>query len=163
MALPDRPSVLILDFDGVLTDNRVIVHEDGTESVTCHRGDGLGLERVRARGLPVVVISKERNKVVAARCKKLQVECLQGIDDKLPSLREWLAARELDIRSAIYVGNDVNDAACLEAVGCAVVVADAHPDVKPLAAIVLEKPGGHGAVRELCDRILHECDLRSAT
>jgi YrbI family 3-deoxy-D-manno-octulosonate 8-phosphate phosphatase len=138
------------------------VHEDGSESVTCHRGDGLGIERVRARGLPVVVISKERNAVVAARCRKLHVECLQGIDDKLPHLRKWLAMRDLDIRSAIYVGNDVNDAACLDAVGCAVVVADAHPDIMPLAAIVLENPGGHGAVRELCDRILLETDLRSA-
>jgi YrbI family 3-deoxy-D-manno-octulosonate 8-phosphate phosphatase len=162
MALPSRPSALILDFDGVLTDNRVIVHEDGTESVVCHRGDGLGLERVQARGLPVVVISKERNPVVTARCRKLRVDCLQGVDDKLPRLREWLAARDLDIASAIYVGNDINDASCLAAVGCPVVVGDAHPDVKPLAAIVLRNPGGHGAVRELCDRILQETELRSA-
>ncbi len=92
-AWPDRVRLLALDFDGVLTDNRVWVFDDGTEAVACNRSDGLGLERLRERGIEVIVISKETSPVVAARCRKLGVRCWQGADDKEGLLRD-LAARE---------------------------------------------------------------------
>ncbi|MFO7590636.1 MAG: acylneuraminate cytidylyltransferase, partial [Acidimicrobiia bacterium] len=151
--LPLRPAALVLDFDGVMTDGAVTLDQDGKESVRCHRRDGMGIERLRAAGIPVLVLSKERNPVVTARCAKLNVPCLQGIDRKLPALTAWLDEHGIDPAAAIFLGDDVNDAECLEAVGCGVVVADAHPDVRPRARIQLDTPGGQGAVRELTDLI----------
>lgn len=155
-ALPDPVRALVMDFDGVLTDNRVYVMEDGREAVACSRGDGMGIVALRRQGLDILVLSSEENPVVAARCRKLKVECLQGVERKLPALQHWLEERGIPPESAVYVGNDVNDLECLRFVGCPVVVADAHPDVKQSARFVLSKPGGQGAIRELCDLILQQ-------
>jgi YrbI family 3-deoxy-D-manno-octulosonate 8-phosphate phosphatase len=157
-ALPRRIGALIFDFDGVLTDNRVLVGEDGREAVMCDRSDGLGIEMLRRRGLRMTVISKEVNPVVAARCRKLQLECMHGVDDKLPLMHAWLGKHGIPVEEAVYVGNDVNDLGCLAAAACGVVPADAHPDVLDAANIVLAQPGGRGAVRELCDLIAHGQD-----
>ncbi len=152
--LPRRVAGLIMDFDGVLTDNRVIVDQNGVESVVCSRGDGFGLELLRKAGLPLLVVSKERNPVVSARCKKLQIPCLQGIDDKLTALRAWANEQGFESAELVFVGNDVNDIECLQWVGCAVAVHDSHPDVLKVAHLVLERDGGQGAIRELCELIL---------
>jgi len=152
--LPNPLHAVISDFDGVWTDNRVIVNQDGIESTVCSRGDGMGLGMLKKAGVPILVMSKERNPVVTTRCNKLDIECMQAIDDKKPALLHWLSERGFDPAHCIYLGNDVNDAQCLETVGCGIVVADAHPDVMPLASIVLEHPGGYGAVREVCDMVL---------
>lgn len=152
-AFPRTIGAVVFDFDGVFTDNRVLVSEDGREAVHCHRGDGLGLDYLRGTGLPLVVLSTECNPVVAARCRKLLLECWQGLPDKLAALKQFAEGCRIDLSSVVYVGNDLNDAECLTAVGCGVVVADAHPSVKQMAAIVLTHRGGEGAVRETCDLI----------
>ena len=157
--LPEPVGAVVFDFDGVLTDNGVTVAEDGTESVRCDRSDGLGLARLREAGLPMLVLSTERNPVVAARCRKLRLECLQGIADKRTALLTWLDGKGIDPVHAVYVGNDTNDLGCLRSVGCGVVVADAHPDVRGAARLVLSRAGGHGAVRELCDRVAAALDV----
>lgn len=146
--------LLVLDFDGVLTDNRVLVTQNGKESVVCHRGDGLGIERLRQAGIPVVVISKETNAVVSARCHKLGIPCFQNAADKLAVLKQIAEAHNADLDKLAYVGNDVNDIACIEAVGVGVAVADAHPMVTVVADIVTQAAGSRGAVREICDLIL---------
>ena len=117
--------LLALDFDGVLTDNQVVVRQDGSESVTCSRGDGFGIGLLVKAGVEVVVISKEENPVVAARCRKLKIPCIQGCDDKLPILRKLAADRGLTARQVAYVGNDLNDLECLGWVGSPIGVADA--------------------------------------
>jgi N-acylneuraminate cytidylyltransferase len=154
--LPASLGALVMDFDGVLTDNTVLVDQDGRESVRCSRADGLGLEALRKLGLPMLVLSKERNPVVSARCRKLQIRCEQGIEAKLPVLRAFCGELGVSLEQVIYVGNDLNDLECLAAVGCGVAVADAHPGAKRQASIVLEAAGGLGAVRELCDLILEQ-------
>jgi YrbI family 3-deoxy-D-manno-octulosonate 8-phosphate phosphatase len=146
--------LIVFDFDGVMTDNRVLVHQDGTETVVCDRGDGLGIERLRTRGMKMLVLSKEANPVVAARCRKLQLDCVQGIDDKAGYLRRHLLEESIDPVDVAYVGNDVNDLECLKLVGMPIVVQDAHPSVRNVARLILDAPGGRGAVRELCDRVL---------
>jgi N-acylneuraminate cytidylyltransferase len=143
-----------MDFDGVLTDNRVSVDQDGRESVSCSRADGMGLELLRKAGVPLLVLSKEQNPVVAARCKKLRVRCEQGIEAKLPALLAYCAELGIAPEQVVYVGNDINDLECLRAVGCGVAVADSHPEALRAAALVLAANGGAGAVRELCDLIL---------
>ena len=145
--------LVVFDFDGVFTDNRVWVSETGEESVACWRGDGLGLRRLDEVGVPHLIVSTEPNPVVALRAEKLQARALHGVEDKLAVVREEAATRRLGLESVAYIGNDVNDAACLEAVGLPVVPADAWPEVVPLARWVLERPGGRGCVRELCDAV----------
>ncbi len=160
---PVRVRAVVFDFDGVLTDNRVWVTGSGQEWVACNRSDGLGLSGLRTLGLDLLVLSTETDPVVSARCRKLGIECVQGVADKGARLRELLAQRAIDPADVIYVGNDINDLDCLRLVGCAVVVADAHPDVLPAAHIVLARAGGHGAVRELCDRLRAHLDAAKAS
>ena len=152
--LPERPVLLVLDFDGVLTDDRVYVREDGMETVACARGDGMGITMLRRTNFPVLILSTEKNPVVAARSRKLQVECRQGMPDKTAELESILAGRGLDPRSVVFVGNDVNDIGSLRMCGCGLAVADAHPLAKQAADGVLSHPGGRGAVREIAEMIL---------
>ena len=142
------------DFDGVFTDNAVYVLQDGTEMVRCTRADGLGLEKLRSRGLKLVVISTESNPIVSARCAKLGIECLQNSANKVCSLEGFLKEAGLSFAETAFLGNDINDSAVLAAVGFPAVVADAHPQVVPLAKHRTSKPGGHGAVREFSEFLL---------
>jgi YrbI family 3-deoxy-D-manno-octulosonate 8-phosphate phosphatase len=152
--LPATIKAVIFDFDGVFTDNKVTVNEDGKESVTCDRSDGLGISFLRKSGLSLLVLSTEKNPVVIKRCEKMGIPCVQGVDDKKSFLLAWLSQHEIDCNDVIFVGNDLNDRECLKLVGCGVVVADAHEDVKKISKVILTKKGGNGAVRELCDMIL---------
>jgi YrbI family 3-deoxy-D-manno-octulosonate 8-phosphate phosphatase len=145
---------LVLDFDGTLTDDRVTVDQDGRESVTVHRGDGLGIAALRRAGLDVVIVSTETNPVVSARARKLQIPALTGIAHKGAALTRWCAERHHDLRRVAYVGNDVNDLPCFDLVGWPIAVADAHPSVRARARIVTAARGGHGAVREVASRLL---------
>jgi 3-deoxy-D-manno-octulosonate 8-phosphate phosphatase (KDO 8-P phosphatase) len=145
-----RVRFVAFDFDGVFTDNRVWVNERGEEMLAFSRSDGLGLRRLDEVGVRYLIVSMEQNPIVGARAKKLRAECVQGVDDKLTVLRERVGD---DLDDVAYVGNDINDADCLRAVGLPVVPADAWPEVVPLARLVLSRPGGSGCVRELCDAI----------
>lgn len=156
--LPKPVDLLVLDFDGVMTDDRVWVDQTGHETVVANRRDGMGISLMHRAGIPMIVLSTEPNPVVAARCRKLNLPFIQGLSDKATTLQQVLHERQVDPAHVVYLGNDVNDLPCFPLVGCAVVVADAHPDVIPHADLVLTTPGGAGAVRELCDRILN--DLR---
>ena len=146
--------LLALDFDGVLTDNRVLVLEDGREGVLCSRGDGFGFDLLRAIGFPAVVISKEGNPVVGARCKKLKLPCAQGIGDKLPVLERFARDHGLGLDEVAFMGNDLNDLECLRACKVAIAPADAQTEILQIASIVTAAPGGFGAVREICDAIV---------
>lgn len=146
-----RTRLLGFDFDGVFTDNAVYVFEDGREAVRCYRGDGLGLRRLEQVGVLPVIVSSETNPVVLARSRKLQVRCVHGCTDKLAAVQELAAEQGLTLDQVGFVGNDINDAAVLARVGLAIVVQDAHPDVLSLAHYRTQRPGGYGAVREVCD------------
>ena len=145
---------VVTDFDGVHTDDRVIVSSDGAEQVTASRADGMGVRMLRERGIPVMILSTETNPVVAARGRKLRVEVLQGVDDKGAALSAWAAASGIALNRIAYLGNDVNDLGALKIVGWPVAVANAVPQVVAAARVVLQSSGGHGAVRELAERVL---------
>lgn len=145
--------LVVFDFDGVFSDNRVWTNERGEESVACWRGDSLGLRRLDEVGVDYFVITQERNEAVPARARKIRIECICGIEDKLGVLREQAERRGVSLAETAYLGNDVNDAECLAAVGVAVVPADAWPEVVPLASLVLTRRGGLGCVREFCDAV----------
>jgi YrbI family 3-deoxy-D-manno-octulosonate 8-phosphate phosphatase len=151
--LLERVRFAIFDFDGVFTDNRVWVNERGEEMLAFSRSDGLGLRRLDQVGVQYLIVSMERNPIVGARAQKLNVDCVQGVEDKLSLVRERAGGAGVPLDAVAYVGNDINDAECLRAVGLAVVPADAWPEVVPLAKWVLARAGGDGCVREFCDAV----------
>lgn len=153
-SMPKKVRLLVLDFDGVLTDNRVWVDQDGREMVAANRSDSLGISQLRQAGAETVVISMETNPVVAARCRKMEIPWIQGENDKATALKKLLLERQVDASETVFLGNDVNDLPCFPLVGWAVAVADAMSEVAQRADFVLSRPGGHAAVRELCDLIL---------
>jgi N-acylneuraminate cytidylyltransferase len=155
--LPEKVELVVLDFDGVVTDNRVWTDEAGHEMVAAWRSDSLIMSRVKKAGIQVVILSSEVNPVVAARARKMGVEAIHGVglDDKAGVLQKLLETRKIDPARVVYVGNDINDLPCFQLAGWAVAVADALPDVLRAADYVLTKDGGHGAVRELCDLLLN--------
>lgn len=145
---------VFFDFDGVFTNNRVLVLEDGTEGVMCSRADGLGLEGLRKLGIEAMVLSKEVNPIVSTRCKKMSISCIQGCNDKVKVLRIEAKNRGIDLKNVAYLGNDINDVDSMKIVGLPACVADAYPSVMAVAQYVTKTPGGHGAVREFCDLII---------
>lgn len=153
--LPKRVCAVVFDFDGVMTDNRVWVDEQGHEQVAVNRSDGLGLAILRRESdIEILVMSTERNEILSARCRKLGIPVLQGISDKAYALINWMKERAMDPSQVVYVGNDINDLSCFPLVGCAFAPADAHPEVLSIADFVLKNQGGRGAVREICDLLI---------
>jgi len=148
-----RVRLAVFDFDGVFTDNRVWVNEAGEELLAFSRSDGLGLRRLDEVGVRYLIVSTEPNPIVGARAVKLNAECVQGVDDKLAVVFERTEELGVALENTAYVGNDINDADCLRAVGLPVVPADAWPEIRPLAQWVLTRSGGAGCVREFCDGV----------
>jgi YrbI family 3-deoxy-D-manno-octulosonate 8-phosphate phosphatase len=144
---------VIFDFDGVFTNNLVIVNQDGVESVICNRSDGLGLKRLKEIGIKPLIISTEKNPVVTQRAKKMEIEVFQCVEDKGEFIKNWAKDFNLDLDKIAFLGNDINDIPALKSVGFPIVVNDCYEEVKPFAKLILSKTGGNGAVRELCDLI----------
>lgn len=151
MAKKRKPKLLVFDFDGVLTNNKVILNQDGIESVVCDRSDGMGFEMLRHAGIPTLILSKEKNPVVTARAKKLKVPVMQAVDDKPTALRAYCAKHKFNLKDVLYVGNDLNDVGVMKIVGTSACPSDSHPMVKKISTIKLKKKGGDGAVRELVE------------
>jgi 3-deoxy-D-manno-octulosonate 8-phosphate phosphatase (KDO 8-P phosphatase) len=149
--------LLALDFDGVLTDGFVYVDQMGREMVRCSRRDTLGLGMLKNKGIEVVVISKEKNSVVKARCKKMQIKCWAGVDsgnNKLFILKKIVKKLGLNPDNVCYVGDDVNDLFCIKYAGFGVTVADGDKKNKKEADYITKRKGGEHAVREICNLIL---------
>lgn len=145
---------VITDFDGVHTPDTAYLDQEGREAVRVSRSDGMGVSLLRRAGVPLLILSRERNPVVSARAAKLGVEVLQAVDDKSRAVREWAEAAGIGLDRIAYAGNDVNDLGPMALVGWPVAVADAHPQVRAQARVVLSRNGGDGAVRELCELVL---------
>jgi YrbI family 3-deoxy-D-manno-octulosonate 8-phosphate phosphatase len=146
-----RIRLVAFDFDGVFTDNMVYVFENGAEAVRCFRSDGIGLQKLKKIGIETVIISTEANPVVSARARKLKMRCIQDCQDKRAVLEELVREQNIDLQEVAFVGNDINDLPCLECVGLPIVVQDAYQEVAQRALFQTKRPGGHGAVREICD------------
>jgi N-acylneuraminate cytidylyltransferase len=152
--IPEQVDLVVFDFDGVMTDDKVYVNQDGIEMVAANRRDGMGISLMNKAGKKMIVLSSEINPVVTARCKKLKLPVIQGVEKKAEILQRYLTENSINPENVIFIGNDVNDLPCFSKVGCALVVADAHPAALRQADIILQHRGGKGAVRELCDLLL---------
>ena len=152
---PVQLKLLVMDFDGVFTDDTVITDQEGRESVICSRSDGFGLDLLRQHGkVHAMILSREENPVVSARARKLKLEVYQGVQDKAQAIQQLIKERNLTQAEVIYIGNDLNDLPVLPYVGYFACPQDAHTEVIRRADLVLSKPGGHGAIRELIEIIL---------
>ena len=145
--------LVIYDFDGVMTDNRVLLFEDGKEAVFVNRSDGLAVKAIRDMGIAQVIVSTETSPVVRARAKKLSIPCRQSVGDKKKVVEKYLSQKKLCRQNVIFVGNDLNDKEVMEFVGWPAAPADAHREIKKMAKIVLSTKGGSGVVRELLDKL----------
>lgn len=152
--LRGKVDLIVFDFDGVLTDNRVLVLEDGREAVFCNRADGLGFEMLRHAGLATLILSTEKNPVVAARAGKLRVPVLHGVAEKGSILRRYCKKTGVALDRVLYVGNDLNDLAAIRSAGISICPADAHPAVVAVCNLRLKTPGGAGVVREVAEEVL---------
>lgn len=147
----ERVRLVVYDFDGVMTDNRVFVDQDGRETVAANRSDGLGVGMIRRLGVDQCILSTETNPVVLARAAKLGLDAEVAVENKKAALPALAARRGVALADVLYVGNDVNDAGAMRLAGFRVTPADAHPAVAALAGYVTLARGGHGVVRELAD------------
>lgn len=152
--LAKRVDLMVFDFDGVFTDNRVSVMENGAEAVFCSRSDGMGLVMAKEAGLKLLVITREDGRIATARCRKLGIPCIQGCKHKAMALKKETAKLGISLKSVAYMGNDINDIECLRIVGLPVCVADGYPEVKKASLYITKAYGGKGAIRELCDLVL---------
>jgi len=143
--------ILVYDFDGVMTDNKVFVDQHGKEMVQVSRADGLGVSEIMKLGIRQMILSTETNTVVSARAKKLNLFCLQGVDNKAQALTEYCNVHQISLSDVAYVGNDINDLEVMKLVGMTFCPADAHSSIKEIAQYILESKGGEGVSREIFD------------
>ena len=145
--------LFIFDFDGVLTPNTVYVDEDGKEFVRCSRSDGLAFDVLNKLNKKAYIISSEKNAVVNARAKKINIPVLQGINNKLEALESITEKNNTSLSRILFVGNDVNDYHAMKASGFSACPSDSHSEIKRFADIVLKSKGGQGVIRELLEEV----------
>ena len=138
-----------MDFDGVLTDNRVIINSDGTESVICSRDDGYAIEKIRELGIHTLILSREKNNIVLSRAKKLKTDFIRGEENKLAALKHWCQAKKIKHEEVAFIGNDTPDLEALKFVTYSFCPADSFCEVKKAVKYVLKTKGGHGCIREI--------------
>jgi N-acylneuraminate cytidylyltransferase len=141
--------LIVYDFDGVMTDNKVIIDRFGNETVKTNRSDGLAVSKIRDMGIKQLILSLEKNPIVKKRSKKLGLVCLQGQEDKKKVLKEYLTLNNIDRNKVVFIGNDINDAEVMSYVGYPIAPNDACTCVKKIAKIITKAKGGDGVVREM--------------
>lgn len=140
---------IVYDFDGVMTDNRVLVSQDGQESVFVNRSDGWAIAKFKEAGIRQLILSTEENPVVSARAKKLKLEVLHGVKDKGATLSNWCVEQSISLSDVLYIGNDLNDLPAFKISGIKGAPKDAEQEILELVDWISEKNGGYGVVRDL--------------
>lgn len=150
-----RIKLLILDVDGVLTDGKVIIDDEGKETKHFNVRDGHGLKMLMRYGIEIVFLTGRRSMVVERRARELGIsEVHQGAKNKLSFYSEIVERRKLAGDEVGYIGDDIVDIPFMKHVGFCAAVADAAPEVLQIADYIAGRAGGEGAVREICDMIL---------
>ena len=150
--------LIVFDFDGVLTDNKVQVDQNGNESVSCSRSDGLGFDVLKILGKSAYIISSEKNLVVSARAKKLNIPVLQEVIDKAHVIKNLSEEKNVKLSKILFIGNDLNDYYAMQLCGYSACPSDSHPKIKDIASFVLKTKGGNGVLRELLEEVF-ELDI----
>ena len=151
----NRIRLAAFDVDGVFTDGRFYLSDDGVESKAFHTQDGFGVRQLIDAGMPVAVISGRQSGAVEKRMAELGVaHVIQGCKDKVGALRELADKLGVSLTECAFVGDDVPDLPLLQSVGYSIAVANAVADVREQCDYVTRAAGGSGAVREVCEMIL---------
>jgi 3-deoxy-D-manno-octulosonate 8-phosphate phosphatase (KDO 8-P phosphatase) len=158
--MPDRDAtrikLLVFDVDGVFTDGRIYLDAQGHELKAFHTRDGFGLRVAREAGLKTAVLSARTAGAVAHRMKQLAIDhVLQGIDHKGQGIERLRRASSIHPLDMAYLGDDLLDIAAMKRVGYPMAVADAAEETQAHAAYVTRRPGGHGAIREAIEHVMH--------
>ena len=151
----DDIDVFVFDFDGVLTNNLVYLNQEGVESVVCSRADGLALDVLRKLNKPAFILSTENNPVVTMRAKKLKIPAIQGVADKVETIKKLATDNNYSLKNILYVGNDLNDYLVMQLCGYSACPADSHSKIKSISSIILSTNGGDGIVRELLEEVFN--------
>jgi len=146
--------LIVYDFDGVMTDNKVLVMQDGQEAVFCNRDDGWAIRKIKDMGITQLILSSEENPVVVSRALKLSIQCILGCLDKEKRLRKFCKDENILLAETIYVGNSLNDLDIMNVVGLSVSPADANPEVLKIAKFITKAEGGEGVILELYEWIV---------
>ena len=149
----NKIKLVVYDFDGVMTDNKVYIDQNGNEMVQVNRADGLGVAEIKKMEIKQIIMSTETNPVVSARAIKLDIPCLQGLDNKKDALLDYSKKNDIDLKNVAYVGNDINDKDAMAIAGLSFCPADAHETIKEISDHVFKRNGGDGVIRELLDLI----------
>ncbi len=139
----------VFDFDGVMTNNKVFVFEDGKEAVLCNRADGFGVGILKSLDIKMLILSTEKNKVVLERAKKLNLEVINASNDKASDLTTWANTNNLLLEDICYIGNDLNDYEVMKKVGYSIAPADAYSEILDIADFITNAKGGDGVIREI--------------
>ena len=149
--------LLATDVDGVLTNGQLYYSDRGEEIKAFNVRDGEGLKQIKRHGIRTAIISGRSSESLRRRAQELTIDDVyMGVNDKPAALKEILDAHAISAEETLYIGDDVGDLGALSFAGLRVAVADAHDQVKRHADYVTAKPGGAGAVREICDLIISE-------
>jgi YrbI family 3-deoxy-D-manno-octulosonate 8-phosphate phosphatase len=154
--ITNKIKLIVYDFDGIMTDNKVYVDQDGREIVQVNRADGLGVSEIKKLGIEQIIISTEKNLVVSARAKKLVIPCMQGIENKKDALVNYCKENKITLDKVAYVGNDINDKEVMKIVGITFCPADAHESIIAISDHALNTKGGDGVIRELLELIINK-------
>ena len=150
--------LIVYDFDGVMTDNKVLLSQDGQESVILNRADGMGVSLFKNKGVKQIIISTETNPIVTLRAKKLEIDVMQDVKDKKYAIIKVCDKMNYDLSKIVFVGNDVNDLEAMKIVGVPIAPHDAHEKILNIAKIITKAKGGDGVIRELFDLIRFQSD-----
>jgi 3-deoxy-D-manno-octulosonate 8-phosphate phosphatase (KDO 8-P phosphatase) len=144
--------LIVLEFECVLTDNKVLLNEHGEEFVSCSRGDGIAFDALKKLEIETIILSTEKNKVVSSRAKKIQIKAIQGVSNKKDKLQGLIKDNQLNKDEVMFVGNDINDINAMSLCGLTFCPSDSHELVRRTAKITLKTKGGDGIMREILEK-----------
>lgn len=148
--------LIVYDFDGVMTDNKVLIDSEGNEYVFCNRSDGLAISIIKKMGIPQIIISTEKDRIVLARARKIKIPVIFGVDKKDIILKNYCKKYNFNLNKTIYIGNDINDLKAMLLVGFKIAPSDANKKILEISDITTKSGGGKGVIREflsMCTKI----------
>ena len=139
--------LIVYDFDGVMTDNKVLIDSLGNEYVSVNRSDGLAVSLIKKKyKVKQIILSTEKNNIVKKRAKKLNIECFNNIDDKKNFLIKFLIKNKIKSKNVVYIGNEINDLEVMKFVGYKFCPIDANNKIKKISTNILRVKGGDGVI-----------------
>ncbi len=147
---------IFYDFDGVMTNNKVLLSENGNESVFVNRSDGLAVSYFKELKIKQYIVSTEKNPVVSRRADKLQIDVIQGVQDKAAIIKQIIADEKFSLKNIFFVGNDLNDLEAINLIPNSFCPNDSHARVLESGCTILNISGGDGVIMALYNYIISQ-------